>query len=93
MKNKFENIEDLIAKFLAGEASSEEIHILEEWKNLHADNLREFNQMKMLFTESATLKPLLSVNSEKPGLQFSKQFNLRKEEWFSFTNEAICKRH
>ncbi|MBK6445166.1 MAG: FecR domain-containing protein [Bacteroidetes bacterium] len=78
MKNKFENIEDLIAKFLAGEASAEEIQILEEWKSLHADNLREFNQMNMLFTESATLKPLLSVNSDKAWLAIQQAIQLEK---------------
>lgn len=69
MKNNFENIEDIIAKFLAGEATPEEIQILEEWKAAHPDNAQEFRQMSSLFTESTGLKQALSVDTDTAWLK------------------------
>ncbi len=64
MENRFEHIEEIIAKYLAGEASAREEAILNEWKSQSASNLREFEQFSKLFKESSPLKNSLSVNTD-----------------------------
>lgn len=64
LENRYEHIEDIIAKFLAGEATLEEKQLLEEWKSLNSSNSREFDQMSMLFTESASLRKDVNVNAD-----------------------------
>ena len=44
-----DNIDSLIGKFLAGEASPEEAMQLEDWKNLSTDNLKQFKQSEKIF--------------------------------------------
>ncbi len=65
MENKYEHIDDVIAKFLAGEATPEEILLLEEWKSLSEQNAVEFSQMEKLFDVSASLKDAIPVDADK----------------------------
>ncbi len=65
MENNFEHIEDIIAKFLAGEASPEEMKTLEAWKSAHPDHQKEFDQMSHLFSASAALKQNLDVDTDR----------------------------
>lgn len=65
MENRFENIEEIIAKYLAGEANAHDRAILEEWKSQSASKLREFEQFSKLFEESSTLKNSIPVNTDK----------------------------
>jgi ferric-dicitrate binding protein FerR (iron transport regulator) len=44
-----EHIDDLIAKYLAGEAGPEEAIWLDDWKDQSEDNLRHFNKAKQVF--------------------------------------------
>lgn len=45
---------DLIAKFLSGECSNEEISALNDWKNKRKEHIEIFNQMKKNWTEVPT---------------------------------------
>lgn len=49
------NIDDLIGKFLTGEASPEEAMFLEDWKNESAENLNYFNNCKKIFDGPAKI--------------------------------------
>lgn len=44
------NIDDLIGKFLSGEASPEEAMLLEDWKNDHPDNLLYYSNSEKMFS-------------------------------------------
>ena len=64
MNNRFEHIDDIIAKFLAGEASADEIKLLEEWKSLSDENRKEVEQFARLFDESGSLKDVMPVDTD-----------------------------
>ncbi len=49
MEDKFRNIEDVTAKFLAGEATQEEIQFLNVWKSQSDENAKEFSDFEKLF--------------------------------------------
>lgn len=60
-----DRIENIISKFLAGEATPEEAMQLEDWKNLNAENLKQFNKSEMLFVlANSSSKKLKSNQSE-----------------------------
>ena len=51
------DIDDLIANYLSGEATSDQIAFLDEWKNENEANHRYFEQLKLIF-EKAGSTPL-----------------------------------
>ncbi len=57
-----ENSDDLIAKVLSGEASKDEIALLDAWKNASAQNADYFELSKKLFGEIDSLKITHPVN-------------------------------
>ncbi len=69
MENKFEYIEDIIAKFLAGEASHEEIALLEEWRNLNDENAREFSQLEKVFNMTSSIGEIMSIDTDSAWLK------------------------
>lgn len=87
-----EHIDELIAKQLAGEASSEEIALLENWKREHADNEKYFEDFTTIFnrseysssqivfdTDSAWAKVRAKILDEPTG----KIVALQKRSWFT----------
>ncbi len=65
MKDKLENIDEIIAKYLAGEATKEEVTLLEEWRNLSNENNSEFDLFKKLLSQADTLKEVMQVDTDK----------------------------
>lgn len=57
MKTDANDIDNLIARCLAAEATSEEVAFVEEWKAKEENNRRYFEQMKIIF-EKATAAPV-----------------------------------
>jgi len=49
------HIEDLIANYLSGEATPEEITFVDRWKNESDHNLRYFEHMKLIFEKAAVI--------------------------------------
>ena len=88
MENKFEHIEDIIAKFLSGEASPEEISLLEEWKNLNDENTHEFAQLEKVFQMTSSLGEIMSVDTDRAWLNVkqSLQTSLPKGKIISLHN-------
>jgi transmembrane sensor len=83
---KIENIDDLIGKFLSGNADPDEAILLEDWKNANEDNLKYFNSTEKLFNlshsvnkEAAWDKVEKSINAEAKviSLKSKKIFYLR----------------
>lgn len=52
MPEQTENIDALIARFLSGEASPEEAMELEDWKQIHPDNLHYYTSVAKLYAGS-----------------------------------------
>lgn len=65
MKTSPENIDDLIAKVLAGEASREEVDLLEGWMDEAPDNKLYFEQTQNLFAQIDGFKVEHKVNTAK----------------------------
>lgn len=63
MKISPENIDDLIAKVLAGEASREEVDLLEGWMDETPDNKTYFEQTQNLFAQIDGFKVEHKVNT------------------------------
>jgi ferric-dicitrate binding protein FerR (iron transport regulator) len=64
VEKSFEHIDEIIAKFLAGEANAEEIALLHEWKNISEENQKEFLQFSKLYDASASLKEQIPVDTD-----------------------------
>lgn len=65
MKISPENIDDLIAKVLAGEASREEVDLLEGWMDETPDNRMYFEQTENLFAQVDNFKLENKVDTAK----------------------------
>jgi transmembrane sensor len=65
VNEKFEHIDSIIAKYLCGEATSDEIALLNEWKNLSAANSKEFAAMETIVNESSSMQTDFSVDTDK----------------------------
>ena len=75
MENRFEHIEEIIAKYLAGEAEAREIALLNEWKSLSESNRREFEQFNKLFSESSALKHSIPVDTDRAWKRVQESIN------------------
>lgn len=56
MENIDNHIDDLIGKYLSGEATPEEIHSVKTWVSASEGNEKYFDQIKMIFTRAATVE-------------------------------------
>jgi transmembrane sensor len=76
---QFENdIDELIGKVLAGEASTSEAERVEHWCNLHPDNRKYFEQTKTIFDNASKVQVQLSFDSDHAWQKVRSR--LRKEE-------------
>ena len=64
MENKFEHIEDVIAKYLAGEATAEEEALITDWRTERPENENEFKQYGTLFEAGDSLRYVIPVGTE-----------------------------
>ena len=53
---------NLIARVLNGEASMDEIFMVEQWKNISDDNKKVFNEYAHIWEKSGRLSPLSTIN-------------------------------
>jgi transmembrane sensor len=65
MEKIFENIDDLIAKVIAGEASPEEHAALEQWKSLTHENSIYFEESKKIFDAVENHRTEVDVNVDE----------------------------
>jgi transmembrane sensor len=52
----YDDIENLIGKYFAGETSSEENAVVEAWRNENATNQKQFDQYRTIFTKASTVR-------------------------------------
>ena len=64
MINDYSHIEDLIAKYLAGEAKANEQALLMQWRDLSKENYAYFETLERIFYESAAIKNWKSVDTD-----------------------------
>ncbi len=64
MKKNYSNIEDLIAKQLAGEISPEELEVVQQWLAEGEENKRYFESLEKIFNQSANVKNLQTVDTD-----------------------------
>jgi transmembrane sensor len=79
LENKFEHIEEVIARILSGEASPHDKNLVDEWVNLSAENARAFSLSKKLFEQSAALKNVIPVNTDTAWLKVKSRMDARKQ--------------
>lgn len=64
MSNSYENIDDLLGKYLAGEASEQERLQVRAWLSADEANLRYFDQMQLIFEKAATVSHLQEFDTD-----------------------------
>lgn len=79
MENNFEHIEDIIAKYLAGEANAEEIALLDKWRKLSSENEKEFNLFGKLFDAGASLRDVIPVDTDAAWIKLKKSISHKEE--------------
>jgi transmembrane sensor len=60
-----DHIDNLIAKYLAGEATSEESVFLDSWINAHESNRRYFEQVSTIFKRAASVTNVQQFNADE----------------------------
>lgn len=72
------HIDELIAKFLAGEASEEETALLETWRARNAENSRYIEQFNTIFSSASRAKELQSFDTDAAWLRVKQA--IRKDQ-------------
>lgn len=78
MNEKFEHINSIIASYLCGEATVDEIALLNEWKNLSEENAKEFAAMQTIVSESSAMQPDFNVNTDKAWASVQRSLHQQK---------------
>lgn len=65
MQNKIENIDDLIIKFLSGNALPEEAMLIEDWKNEDKEHLAYFLNSEKIFNTVHHIKAINTTDKEQ----------------------------
>lgn len=80
MDSKFENIEVLIAKYLAGEADAADLVLLNEWRKLSSENEVEFSQMEKLYNNSSSLRNVIPVDTDAAWMKLKNTISIQPEQ-------------
>ena len=64
MKNRINDIDELIGKYLAGEASAEERDVVNSWCGESEANLQYFNHLRLIFDRAATVQETIDVDAD-----------------------------
>jgi len=78
--SKFENIEVLIAKYLAGEADAADLVLLNEWRKLSSENEVEFSQMEKLYNDSSSLRNVIPVDTDAAWMKLKNTISIQPEQ-------------
>lgn len=80
MDSRFENIEVLIAKYLAGEADAADLVLLNEWRKLSSENEIEFSQMEKLYNDSSSLCNVIPVDTDAAWMKLKNTISIQPEQ-------------
>jgi transmembrane sensor len=73
-------IDDLLVKYLLGEANEEERLLVEKWVNSNAGNKKYYDDFKTIWEESKQLAAVCSVSEDAAWQRFKTRINQPKEE-------------
>jgi transmembrane sensor len=79
MENKYRDIDESIARVLSNEASPSDLALVEEWIALSDENKRAFEISQRVFEQSAALKDLLAVDSDKAWTKVKRSMQQEKQ--------------
>lgn len=65
MENKFEHIDEIIARVLAGDAIHDDQQVLEAWLSVSEENKQAFRNSQKIFAQTAALKKRIAVDTDK----------------------------
>lgn len=65
MEDTFNHMDDLIAKYLAGEATSQEAQEVENWTKADKENQRYFDQLKMIIERASAVQDNLQFDEDQ----------------------------
>ncbi len=80
MDSRFENIEVLIARYLAGEADAADLVLLNEWRKLSSENEIEFSQMEKLYNNSSSLRNVIPVDTDAAWMKLKNTISIQPEQ-------------
>lgn len=75
MKRSQEQIDELIGKYLAGEANGEEVAVVESWAQLSEENRFYLDQFKTIFQRSAAVKDLEEFDADAAWIKLKKSLS------------------
>jgi transmembrane sensor len=75
VENNFKYIDESIAKVLANEASQADLDLVNTWIQLSVENKKAFESSKKLFEQSAALRNLIPVDTDKAWLKMKSRMN------------------
>lgn len=78
-----EYIDELIASYLAGEATPEQIALVEEWRNVSAENKRYFDQMRLIFDQAASLRDSVEFDTDEAWRKIREKLPSKQRSFYS----------
>lgn len=75
MENTFNDIDELIGKYLSGETTSEENTLVERWIGENDKNRNYFNQFKLIFDRAATVKEIQQFDTDEAWKKLRSKLN------------------
>ena len=87
MNTSPDHIDDLIASYLAGEASRAEIAFLNTWKEQSESNRRYFDQMTLIFEKAATVATVAEFDTDKAWEKVRQQLTGKKRSMPKLSHE------
>lgn len=79
MEKRFENIDNVIARYLAGEADAADLVFLNDWRKLSAENEEEFSQTEKLYNAASSLRNVIPVDTDAAWLKLKKNISVQQE--------------
>ncbi|MFZ7116512.1 MAG: FecR family protein [Bacteroidota bacterium] len=78
MEKRFENIDNVIARYLAGEADAADLVLLNDWRKLSAENEEEFSQTEKLYNAASSLRNVIPVDTDAAWLKLKKNISVQQ---------------
>lgn len=80
MENRFEHIDETIARVLSGEANFRDKNLLQEWIALSEVNKNTFSASEKLFLQSKNVKHQIPVDTDKAWMKVKSRMNVQEND-------------
>ncbi|MBA4056941.1 MAG: hypothetical protein C0490_19660 [Marivirga sp.] len=92
MNKSLDHIDELIGKYLAGEAEADEIAFVESWANENEDNQRYIEQFKTIFQRAAAVKEFQVFDTDAAWIKLKGSLKESKTKTVHFEPERISRK-